>query len=53
MDIHSQGNKLRDKVTSDRGKEALAKIDRGQTSYYSPRVTWRESWNWTTMDFQR
>jgi len=43
-DKDDQGNKLRDKVTSDRGKEALAKIDRGQTSYYSPRVTWRESW---------
>jgi hypothetical protein len=39
-----QGNKLRDKVTSELGIEALAKIDRGQTSYYSPRVTWRESW---------
>jgi len=39
-----QGNKLRDKVESDRGKELLAKIDRGQTSYYSPRVVWRESW---------
>jgi len=39
-----QGNKLRDKVTSDLGMEVLAKIDRGQTSYYSPRVTWRESW---------
>lgn len=43
-DKDDQGNKLRDKVTSARGKEALAKIDRGQTSYYSPRVTWRESW---------
>jgi hypothetical protein len=43
-DKDDQGNKLRDKVTRDRGKEALAKIDRGQTSYYSPRVTWRESW---------
>ena len=43
-DKDDQGNKLRDKVTSDRGKEALAKTDRGQTSYYSPRVTWRESW---------
>jgi hypothetical protein len=43
-DKDDQGNKLRDKVTSDLGKEALGKIDRGQTSYYSPRVTWRESW---------
>ena len=32
------------KVTSDRGKEALKKIMRGQSSYYSPKVTWRESW---------
>lgn len=39
-----QGNKLRDMIESDRGKEALTKIDRGQTSYYSPRVVWRESW---------
>ena len=43
-DKDDQGNRLRDKVESDRGKEALAKIERGQTSYYSPRVTWRESW---------
>ncbi len=43
-DKDDQGNKLRDKVETDRGKEALGKIDRGQTSYYSPRVTWRESW---------
>ncbi|MCX6878924.1 MAG: hypothetical protein NTW21_34710 [Verrucomicrobia bacterium] len=43
-DKDDQGNRLRDKVTSARGIEALAKIDRGQTSYYSPRVTWRESW---------
>ena len=43
-DKDDQGNKLRDKVTSVRGIEALAKIDRGQTSCYSPRVTWRESW---------
>ena len=39
-----EGNKLRDKVESDLGKEVLGKIDRGQTSYYSPRVVWRESW---------
>ena len=39
-----QGNKLRDKVESELGKEVLEKIDRGQTHYYSPRVTWRESW---------
>jgi hypothetical protein len=39
-----QGNKLRDKVVSGLGVEVLGKIDRGQTSCYSPRVTWRESW---------
>lgn len=39
-----QGAKLRDKVESEVGVEVLGKIDRGQTSYYSPRVTWRESW---------
>ena len=43
-DKDDQGNKLRDKITSDRGVEALTKIDRGQTSYYSPRTTWRERW---------
>ena len=43
-DKDDQGNKIRDSITSDRGKEALAKIERGQTGYYSPRVTWRESW---------
>ena len=39
-----QGNRMRDFVTSARGLEALAKIDRGETSYYSPKVTWRERW---------
>jgi hypothetical protein len=39
-----QGTKLKDKIESDLGKEVLDKIERGQTSYYSPRVTWRESW---------
>jgi hypothetical protein len=43
-DKDDQNNKLTDKVVSARGREALAKIERGQTSYYSPRVTWRESW---------
>ena len=43
-DKDDQGRKLRDKVTSVLGKEALAKIDRGQTSYYSPRVTWKQSY---------
>lgn len=39
-----EGTKLKDKIESDLGKEVLGKIERGQTSYYSPRVTWRESW---------
>ena len=39
-----EGTKLKGKIESDLGKEVLAKIERGQTSYYSPRVTWRESW---------
>ena len=43
-DKDDQGANLRDRVTSELGLEALTKIDRGQTSYYSPRVTWRESW---------
>jgi hypothetical protein len=43
-DKDDQGNKLRDKIKSVQGKEVLSKIERGQTSYYSPRVTWRESW---------
>jgi hypothetical protein len=43
-DKDDQGNKLRDKIESELGVEALAKIERGQTGYYSPRVTWRESW---------
>jgi hypothetical protein len=43
-DKDDQGNKLRDKIESEVGIEALAKIERGQTSYYSPRVTWKESW---------
>ena len=43
-DKDDQGNKLRDKVTSDRGKEALAKIDRGQISYYCPKIAWKEKW---------
>jgi hypothetical protein len=38
------GAAYKDKVKSDRGKEALKKILRGQSSYYSPKVTWRESW---------
>jgi hypothetical protein len=37
------GAPYKDKVTSDLGKEALKKIMRGEVSYYSPRVAWRES----------
>jgi len=43
-DKDDQGNKLRDKVESVMGIEVLTKIERGQTGYYSPRVTWKESW---------
>ena len=43
-DKDDEGNKLRGKVVSALGQELLSKIDRGQTHYYSPRVTWRESW---------
>jgi hypothetical protein len=43
-DKDDAGAPLKDKVQSDLGKEALAKIQRGQVSYYSPKVTWRESW---------
>lgn len=38
------GTVYRNLVTSEDGLKALTKIDRGQTSYFSPRVTWRESW---------
>lgn len=39
----SSGGAYKDKVTSALGKKALEKIQRGQTSYYSPKVTWRQS----------
>ena len=39
-----EGIRLRDKVVSALGQELLSKVDRGQSHYYSPRVTWRESW---------
>jgi hypothetical protein len=39
----SSGGSYKDKITSDLGKKALEKIQRGQTSYYSPKVTWRQS----------
>jgi len=37
------GASYKDKVTSAAGKKALEKIQRGQTSYYSPKLTWRQS----------
>ncbi len=43
-DKDDQGNKLRDKITSALGIEALSKIDRGQVSYYCPKITWKEKW---------
>ncbi len=43
-DKDDQGNKLRDKVTSALGIDALSKIDRGQVSYYCPKITWKEKW---------
>lgn len=42
-DKDSSGSAYKDKVTSTAGKKALAKIQRGQTSYYSPKVTWRQA----------
>ena len=39
-----QGRLLKDRITSVGGTELLGKLQRGQTSYYSPRVSWRESW---------
>ena len=39
----SSGGLYKDKINSELGKKALAKIQRGQTSYYSPKVTWRQS----------
>ena len=42
-DKDSSGAAYKDKVTSDLGKKALEKIQRGQTSYYSPKVTWRQA----------
>ena len=43
-DKDDSGAPYKDKVKSVRGKEVLKKILRGQTSYYSPKVTWREGW---------
>ena len=42
-DKDSSGTLYKDKVTSAAGLKALAKIQRGQTSYYSPKLTWRQS----------
>ena len=42
-DKDSAGSPYKDKVTSTLGKKALEKIQRGQTSYYSPKVTWRQA----------
>ncbi len=42
-DTDDTGAANKDKVTSELGLEALAKIRRGQVSYYSPKITWRES----------
>jgi hypothetical protein len=39
----SSNSSYKDKITSDLGKKALEKIQRGQTSYYSPKVAWRQS----------
>ncbi|MFZ9960476.1 MAG: hypothetical protein ACO3GP_08790, partial [Candidatus Limnocylindrus sp.] len=42
-DRDSSGAPYKDKVTSAEGLKALEKILRGQTSYYSPKITWRQS----------
>lgn len=42
-DKDSYGSLYKDKITSPGGKKALEKIQRGQTSYYSPKLTWRQS----------
>ena len=42
-DKDSSGTPYKDKVESAVGKKALEKIQRGQTSYYSPKVTWRQA----------
>jgi hypothetical protein len=40
----AQGNSYRSNVNSDIGQEILKRFDRGQTSYLSPKITWRQSW---------
>jgi hypothetical protein len=42
-DADSSGASYKDKVTSELGKKALEKIQRGQTSYYLPKLTWRQA----------
>lgn len=42
-DKDSSGAPYKDKVTSTLGKKALTKIQRGQISYYSPKLTWRQA----------
>ena len=42
-DKDEAGASYRDRIESDEGLKALEKILRGQTSYYSPRVVWRQS----------
>lgn len=39
----ADGDPWKDRISSTEGLQALGKIQRGQTSYYSPRITWRES----------
>ena len=42
-DKDGSGSPYKDKVTSALGKKALEKIQRGQTSYYSPKIIWRQA----------
>jgi hypothetical protein len=39
----ASGVPYKDKVTSAEGLKALEKIQRGQTSFYSPKLVWRQS----------
>ncbi len=43
-DKDETGIDQRSLVVSEKGILALAKIDRGETHYYSPKVTWKASW---------
>jgi hypothetical protein len=42
-DKDGSGSPYKDKVTSALGKKALEKIQRGQSSYYSPKIIWRQA----------